>query len=313
MSANWLFGFEPNRCQNKLLFTWLKTGCDSRSHQNCRQIHLTRHFSSCTLHFVILCILTTWLKNVFVRITPYSWIHDERFDRLFSLCASLCSFPSLLFPLWLVLCPEPLLPCGQRRGKHYLRLRQSRSLALWQKLTPPTLWDLIVAVLHGNTCQSNSRTESTSQISNTKEISWNDWWSRQCLFHFLKRSFFSPRSFVENLWRQRNGDQDDHKGKKPYNETCFPGPTEFALDWFFHRINLDPKIQIKHIDTKNQLADILTKGNFTRDEWDHIFCVCSTSAISSSINSLETMSKRTQEDAGEERVTAKSKPMMNLV
>ena len=33
----------------------------------------------------------------------------------------------------------------------------------------------------------------------------------------------------------------------------------------------------------------------------------------SSINSLEAMPKRTQEDAGEERVTAKSKPMMNLV
>ena len=32
-----------------------------------------------------------------------------------------------------------------------------------------------------------------------------------------------------------------------------------ALDWLFDRINLDPKIQIKYIDTKNQLADILTK------------------------------------------------------
>ena len=44
-----------------------------------------------------------------------------------------------------------------------------------------------------------------------------------------------------------------------------------------------------------------------------IFCVASTSAISVSIHSLKAMSKRTQEDAGEERVTAKSKPMMNLV
>ena len=35
-----------------------------------------------------------------------------------------------------------------------------------------------------------------------------------------------------------------------------------ALDWLFDRINLDPKIQIKYIDTKNQLADILTKGEF---------------------------------------------------
>ena len=42
-----------------------------------------------------------------------------------------------------------------------------------------------------------------------------------------------------------------------------------ALDWLFDRINLDSKIQVKYIDTKNQLADILTKGNFTRDEWNH--------------------------------------------
>ena len=43
-----------------------------------------------------------------------------------------------------------------------------------------------------------------------------------------------------------------------------------ALDWLFHRINLDPKIQLKYIDTKNQLADTLTKGNFTRDEWTDV-------------------------------------------
>ena len=39
------------------------------------------------------------------------------------------------------------------------------------------------------------------------------------------------------------------------------------LDWLFDRINLDPKLQIKFVDTKNQLADILTKGSFSRDEW----------------------------------------------
>ena len=53
-----------------------------------------------------------------------------------------------------------------------------------------------------------------------------------------------------------------------------------ALDWLFDRINVDTKIQIKYIDTKNQLADILTKGNFTRDEWNHLLNACLTSAIS---------------------------------
>ena len=57
---------------------------------------------------------------------------------------------------------------------------------------------------------------------------------------------------------------------------------------------------------KNQLADTWTKGNFTRDEWNHLLCLFNISHFSS-INSLEAMSKRTQEDAGEERVTLKIK------
>ena len=66
-----------------------------------------------------------------------------------------------------------------------------------------------------------------------------------------------------------------------------------ALDWLFDRINLDPKIQIKYIDTKNQLADILTKGNFTRDEWNHLLCLFNISHFSS-IKCLEATSKRTK-------------------
>ena len=39
-----------------------------------------------------------------------------------------------------------------------------------------------------------------------------------------------------------------------------PRTHRVALDWLFDRSNLDSKIQIKYIDTKNQLADMLTKG-----------------------------------------------------
>ena len=38
-----------------------------------------------------------------------------------------------------------------------------------------------------------------------------------------------------------------------------------ALDWLFERINLESQIQIKYVDTKNQLADILTKGSFSKN------------------------------------------------
>ena len=35
------------------------------------------------------------------------------------------------------------------------------------------------------------------------------------------------------------------------------------LDWLFERIHKDPAISIKYVNTKQQLADLLTKGSFT--------------------------------------------------
>ena len=84
-----------------------------------------------------------------------------------------------------------------------------------------------------------------------------------------------------------------------------------ALDWLFDRINLDSKIQIKYIDTRNQLADTLTKGSFTRDEWNHLLSLFNISHFSPTVFSAA-MAKRSQQESGEERVTSRSKPMMNL-
>ena len=42
----------------------------------------------------------------------------------------------------------------------------------------------------------------------------------------------------------------------------FCGTHRVAFDWLFDWINLDPKIQIKYIDSKNQFEDILTQGKF---------------------------------------------------
>ena len=78
-----------------------------------------------------------------------------------------------------------------------------------------------------------------------------------------------------------------------------------ALDWLFDRINLDPKILIKYIDTKNQLADILTKGNFTRDEWNHLLTLFNISHFRSTA-CIAAMAKRAQQESGEGRVTAKT-------
>ena len=81
------------------------------------------------------------------------------------------------------------------------------------------------------------------------------------------------------------------------------------MDWLFDKINLDHKIQIKYVDTKYQLADILTKGNFTRDEWNnllHLFKISQFSLLCCSQNfSLtscsKTMAIRMQEQEGKDR------------
>ena len=173
------------------------------------------------------------------------------------------------------------------------------------------LWDLIVAVLHGNTYQNNQERGDPYKLPTRKKIhgmiddpdnvefvSSNVYSSRQ---EALLKIFEDNEAVIKMIT----------KGRSPTMRHV-SRTHRVALDWLFDRINLDPKIQIKYIDTKNQLADILTEGNFTRDEWNHLLCFFSIGHFSS-INCLEVMSKRTQEDAGEERVTAKSKPMMNLV
>ena len=91
----------------------------------------------------------------------------------------------------------------------------------------------------------------------------------------------------------------------------FPGPTELRLIGYSIESIWTQKIQIKYIDTKNQLADILTEGNFTRDEWNHLLCLFNIIHFSSTVCS-EAMAKRLQQDSGEERVTPKSRPMMSL-
>ena len=114
---------------------------------------------------------------------------------------------------------------------------------------------------------------STSQTSNTKEISWNDW-SGQCWFSLLKRQLFSSRSFVVCAWRQRSSDQDYYKGKKSYHETCFQNPQ--SCPW----LGLTEAIW-----TPRSKSNTLTPRTNSQTHWQReishvmngiIFCVCST-------------------------------------
>ena len=58
-----------------------------------------------------------------------------------------------------------------------------------------------------------------------------------------------------------------------------------ALDWLPDRLNLDPKVQIKYVESKNQLADILTEGSFKGAEWHnllHLFGIMNDTTFSCS-------------------------------
>ena len=87
------------------------------------------------------------------------------------------------------------------------------------------------------------------------------------------------------------------KGRSPIMRHV-SGLHRVALNWLLDRINLDPKIQIKYIDTKSQLADFLTEGNFTRDEWYHLSCLFNISHFNPTVCS-DTMAKRSQQDSEE--------------
>ena len=103
------------------------------------------------------------------------------------------------------------------------------------------------------------------------------------------------------------------KGRSPTMRHVF-WTHRVVLDCLFDRINLEPKIQIKYVDTKNQLADMLTKGNLTRDEWNHLLRLLNIMSFSMSSQFVSTrkpntMSKRAQERRTEEEpVVSTSRP-----
>ena len=155
------------------------------------------------------------------------------------------------------------------------------------------LWDLIVLVL-GNTIQTHDRTGQPVVNCDKDHV------------HQQSRGMINV---LNNVDRVPSSVQFSHQEALLYvfedNEAVIKmiikgrSPTmrhvsrthRIALDWLFDRINLDPKIQIKFFDTKNRLADMLTKGNFTRDEWNHLLCLFNISHFSYT-DCSEAMSKK---------------------
>ena len=128
------------------------------------------------------------------------------------------------------------------------------------------LWDLIVLVL-GNTNQDDDRTPVVCRDKN------HVCQQSRGVINVLDKVDLVPSNVNSSCQEALLYVFEDNeavikmiiKGRSPTMRHV-SRTHRVALDWLFDRINLDPKIQIKYIDTKNQLADMLTKGNFTRDE-----------------------------------------------
>ena len=132
-------------------------------------------------------------------------------------------------------------------------------------------WDLIVAVLQGNThqndqvrgdpykCPTPKKTHGKiDDLNNVDSFSSNVNSScEEAVLYIFEDNFSMIKMVIKGRSLAMRHVSRTHR---------------FALGWLFDWINLDPKIQIKYIDTKNQLADILTKGNFTHDEWSPLLC-----------------------------------------
>ena len=170
------------------------------------------------------------------------------------------------------------------------------------------LWDLIVSVF-GNISHVS---DGTGQLVNGKNKSYNKIDVMQDIGSVPSNVQSASREVLWYVFEDNEAViKNNYERQKSNNETCFSRTHRVALDWLFDRINLDPEIQIKYIDSKNQLADILTKGNFTRDDWNHLLNLLNISHFSCTVCSAA-MAMRVQQESGGERVTAKSRPMMNL-
>ena len=162
------------------------------------------------------------------------------------------------------------------------------------------MWDLIVSVF-GSVTQTSDRTERPVDTERSQKS--------QGKINVLKNIDCVPSNVQSSRQEALLYVFEDNeavikmiiKGKSPTMRHV-SRTHRVALDWLLDRINLDPKIQIEYLDTKNQLADILTKGNFSRDEWNHMLCLFNISHFSSTVCS-DTMAKRSQQDSGGERVT----------
>ena len=189
-----------------------------------------------------------------------------------------------------------------------------------------TLWDFVIDILHsvlnkieqpkeelrGNPSQATKPNMPTASTSSTPTS------FQQTLDHIPPNTVHSgARAMLYVIEDSEAVIKMMIKGRSP-TMGHVSWTHRVAPDWFFDRINLDPKIEIRYIGTKHQLADMLTKGKFKRDELNnllHLFNICHFSSLrcqNFNLISCTTKAKRIQEPKEGERIASKSRLAMNV-
>ena len=144
------------------------------------------------------------------------------------------------------------------------------------------LWDLVIEVCHSSPnglnnskdqVRGNSSRNTTSNKhtqNQTKVPTQHDNFDVSDVDHVPSNAKFSRFGAMLYIFKDNEAVIEMIiKGRSPRMRHV-SRTHRVALDWLFDRINLDSKIEIKYVDSKHQFGDILTKENFTRDEWNNL-------------------------------------------
>ena len=195
-----------------------------------------------------------WLRGRSWRFEIHFWRNIVLFGKSY-ICSSKLDVPETKFSFTQFNRIRNHLPWTQEVGRY----------------TRAWFMGLIVAVLHGNAYQCNQQRWDPytnlvrikphklpmrkkihgmiDDLDNVAFLSWNVNSSRQ---EALLIFFVEDNEAVIKMMM---------KGRSP-TMRHFSRTHRVALDWLFDRINLNPRIQVKYIDTKNQLAKILHGHNY---------------------------------------------------
>ena len=132
------------------------------------------------------------------------------------------------------------------------------------------LWEKVVQVFRGARALP---TKPTERLAEPKKKVIED--ADQAMYDYLSNCDYVPCTIPLSKGDGRIVCFEDNeavikmtvKGRSP-NMRHVQRTHRVNLDWLFERMAKDPGIRIKYVGTKQQIADILTKGSFTSQQWE---------------------------------------------